>query len=107
MFCHRLPRHVELPAEGIEGLAVVLMKLVKQVPPARISQGFEDIVHGSRLCNQMVACQSGNCLVTRRVRASLLGSGSAPTTCDSPAPRGLPLQIKRASSEIDDPVMGP
>jgi hypothetical protein len=38
-------------------LAVVLMKLVEQGPAAPISQGFEDIVHGSQLCNQMVACQ--------------------------------------------------
>ena len=107
MFRHRLPRHIEVLAEGIEGLAVVLMKLVEQGPAARISQCFEDIVHGPQSCNQMVACQPR---LPWKLESGpwLLGAGSAPTVRSPTAPRGrLPLQIKRACSEIDDAVMRP
>ena len=49
MLCHRLPRHDKVLAEAIEGLAVVLMKLVEQGAAAWISQGFKDIVHRSEI----------------------------------------------------------
>jgi len=73
MFCHRLPRHIEVLTEGIEGLAVVLMKLIEQGPAARISQSFEDTVHGPIM--QPNGCMSMGDYLGTRVRALAFGAG--------------------------------
>ncbi len=53
-----LTAHVEVLAEGGEGLAVVLMQQVEQLAAAGIGQGFEHVVHDvATIGNQMVACQ--------------------------------------------------
>ncbi len=104
MFRHRLPRHVEVLAESIEGLAVVLMKLVEQGPAARISQSFEDIVHGPNHATKWLHVNRGYLGSS----SPCLAFGARPARRRSPtAPRGLPLQIKRACSEIDNAVMRP
>lgn len=55
---HGLTGHVEVLAEGGEGLAVVLMQQVEQLAAAGIGQGFENGVHDMvTIGNQMVACQ--------------------------------------------------
>jgi hypothetical protein len=41
MFRHRLPRHIEVPAQLTERLPVVLVQLVEQLSAALVSQGFE------------------------------------------------------------------
>ena len=89
MFRHRLPRHVEVLAEGIEGLAVVLVKLVEESPAARISQCLEDIVHGPRLCNRMVACQRAIALELESVPCFWVGP--APTARSQTALHRLPF----------------
>ena len=58
VLCHRLAGHVEVLAEGGEGLAVVLMQQVEQLAAAGIGQGFKNGVHNRKtIGNQMVACQ--------------------------------------------------
>ena len=55
---HGLPGHVEVLAEGGEGLAVVLVQQIEQLAAAGIGQSFENVVHdGRKIGNQMVACQ--------------------------------------------------
>ena len=46
---HGLPGHVEVLAQGGEGLAVVLMKQVQQFAAAGIGQGFEHGIHRMRI----------------------------------------------------------
>ena len=55
VLCDGLSRHVEMPAEATQCLAVLLMQLIEQTAPARIGERLEHIVH-STTCNQMVAC---------------------------------------------------
>jgi hypothetical protein len=53
-----LAGHVEVRAEGGEGLAVVLVEKVEELAAAGVGEGFEDVVHdGGKIGNQMVACQ--------------------------------------------------
>lgn len=55
---HGLAGHVEVLAEGGEGLAVVLMQQVQQLAAAGIGQGFENGIHDmGKIGNHMVACQ--------------------------------------------------
>jgi len=55
---HGLARHVEVLAEGGEGLAVVLVQQIEQLATAGIGQGFENGVHDiGKIGNQKVACQ--------------------------------------------------
>ena len=62
-----LPGHVETLAELAQGLTVLPMELIEQLPAAGIGQGLEDSVHWEMMqpfgymstsgeqCNQMVA----------------------------------------------------
>jgi hypothetical protein len=55
---HGLAGHVEVLAEGGEGLTVVFVQQVEQLAAAGIGQGFENVVHDvGKIGNQMVACQ--------------------------------------------------
>ncbi len=58
MLGHGLARHREVLAQFAEDLPIVVMQLIEQLPPIRISEGFKDFVHCLGLCNQMVACQA-------------------------------------------------
>jgi hypothetical protein len=57
VFGNALARHAKMTAKLVESLAVVLVELIEEGAPAWVGEGFEDIVHGAQLCNQMVACQ--------------------------------------------------
>ena len=45
MFGNALARHTEMPAELIQSLAIVEMKLVEERASVWIGQGFKDVVH--------------------------------------------------------------
>ena len=55
MFGDTLAGHAEMSAKLTESLAIGLVQLIKQGAPARIGQGFEDVIHSSKIRNQMVA----------------------------------------------------
>lgn len=60
---HGLAGHVEVLAEGGEGLAVVLMQQVEQLAAAGIGQGLENVVHdesNNRQPNSCMSTASGN-----------------------------------------------
>ena len=46
MLAHRLAGHLKMLAKLSEGLAVVLVELVKQRAAAFVGQGFEHVIHG-------------------------------------------------------------
>jgi trimethylamine:corrinoid methyltransferase-like protein len=45
VFSNALARHAEMPAELVESLAVVLVKLIEKGAPVWVGQGFKDSVH--------------------------------------------------------------
>jgi hypothetical protein len=47
---------MEMLAKLIQSLAILEMELVEECASVGIGQSFKDIVHGGRICNQMVAC---------------------------------------------------
>ena len=56
MFGNALTRDAEMPAELVQSLAILEMKLIEQGAPVWVGQGFKDIVHLEvDKCNQMVA----------------------------------------------------
>src|SRR5215467_5331011 len=86
MFGDALPGHAKVAAKLVQGLSIVLMKLIKQGSPAGIGQGFEDSVHGEEYATEWLHIE-GNC-------------ASLPRLSDSV------LKVQRTRPEIDDPVMG-
>jgi hypothetical protein len=87
VFGNALARHAKMTAKLVESLAVVLVELIEEGAPAWVGEGFEDIVHGAQLCNQMVACQP------RLPRRTLALEAPSATTQSSTVPHRLPLQV--------------
>src|SRR5260370_41595829 len=99
MFSHALARHAKMPAELLQGLAILEMQLIEEGAPVWVGQSFKDSVH-------MVAnMQPKGCIFVGPRNSP---NGSSPT--DRPLLNTLArsvLQVKRAGPEVDDPVMAP
>ena len=93
-----LTGHSEVPAKLIESLAVVLMQLIEEGAPTGIGQSFKDLVHSGAYVMQPNGCIIGE---KRQVLQSSLGRRPF---LPSLRTRSV-LQVKRARSKIDYPVM--
>ena len=60
MLGYGLPGHIQVLAQPGQSLAIALVELIQQFPPAFIGQRFEYGVHLAEIiCNLLVACQGG------------------------------------------------